>query len=384
MNFFDRPGKINLSIITRRARVVKLTINRQQIQVPEGTTVLEAAQSLNIQIPTLCHHKDLSPFGGCRLCVVDIQGERYPLAACTQVAQDGQVVETESRRVRRYRKMVLRLLLSEYHDAGYATGTRDGNQNELYYWAKRYRVPIKKYQNPLPRFPIDADPNPVVWVDLNKCILCTRCVRACEEVQGRFVWALAGRGYDNQIVAGANTTMLEARCESCGACVAYCPTGALAHKKSLTHGIPDRTVTTTCTYCGVGCQLDLQVSNNRIIRVESQPDAPVNGMHLCVKGRYGYDFVHHTDRLTQPMVRPHVLEGRKRKPGEPRGDWLPVDWDTALDLTAAHLAKIVLVSGGDAVGVLTSAKCTNEENYLMNKFTRQVLGTHNLDHCARL
>lgn len=364
--------------------MARLTINRQLVQVPEGTTVLEAAEQLDIRIPTLCHHKDLSPYGGCRLCVVDVQGERYPLAACTLLAQDGQVINTESRRVRRYRRMVLKLLLSEYHDAGYPTGTRDRHQNELYYWANQYRVPIKKFQQAQARFDIDEDPNPVVWVDMNKCILCSRCVRACEEVQGRFVWTLAGRGYDNRIVAGADTNMLEARCESCGACVAYCPTGALANKKSIALGIPDRVVTTTCTYCGVGCQLDLHVRNNRIIRVESQPEAPVNGMHLCVKGRYGHDFVHHPDRLTHPMVRPHLLEGRQRVPGEPRGDWVQVDWDTALGLAADRLARIVTQSGGDAVGVLTSAKCTNEENYLMNKFTRQVLGTNNIDHCARL
>lgn len=364
--------------------MVKLTINQQPLQVPEGTTVLQAAQSLDIQIPTLCFHKDLSPFGGCRLCVVDVKGERYPLAACTLLAQDGQEINTESRRVRRYRRMILQMLLSEYYDAGYPTGTRDGNQNELIYWAKRYRVPIKKYQQPQPNFPIDSDPNPVVWVDLNKCILCGRCVRACEEVQGRFVWALAGRGHDNHLIAGANTTMLEARCESCGACVAYCPTGALANKKSLDRGQPDRVVTTTCTYCGVGCQLDLQVKNGRIIRVESQPHAPVNGMHLCVKGRYGYDFVHHPDRLTHPLVRSHLLEGRMRAPHEERGEWVAVDWDTALDITASRLAQIVTQTGGNAVGLLTSAKCTNEENYLMNKFSRQVLGTNNLDHCARL
>ena len=175
-----------------------------------------------------------------------------------------------------------------------------------------------------PHYEVNSDPNPFVWVDLNKCILCTRCVRACAEVQGRFVWSLAERGFDTRIVAGADTDMLDARCESCGACVAYCPTGALDNKMS--HELPacaDKMVTTTCTYCGVGCQFDLNVKDNKIIRVTSNPDAPVNGMHLCVKGRYGYDFVHHPDRLTKPQVRRYLLEGGRRPTRrQSRGEWV--------------------------------------------------------------
>ncbi|MBI4631198.1 MAG: molybdopterin-dependent oxidoreductase, partial [Chloroflexi bacterium] len=197
---------------------------------------------------------------------------------------------------------------------------------------------------------VNSDPNPFVWVDFNKCILCTRCVRACAEVQGRFVWRTSERGASTQIAAGLGTTMLEARCESCGACVAYCPTGAL---------------------------------DNKIIRVTSNPNAPVNGMHLCVKGRYGYDFVHHPDRLTKPMVREYLLKGKQRKQGN-RGKWVEVDWATAFDITAKKLREARDQFGGDSVGVLTSAKCLNEENYLMQKFARQVIGTNNVDHCARL
>jgi formate dehydrogenase major subunit/formate dehydrogenase alpha subunit len=231
---------------------------------------------------------------------------------------------------------------------------------------------------------VDGDPNPFVWVDFNKCILCTRCVRACAEVQGRFVWGVARRGAEARIVAGAEATMLEARCESCGACAAYCPTGALADKMSIGAGPPDRKVTTTCAYCGVGCQFDLNVKDNRIVRVTSSPDAPVNGMALCVKGRYGYDFVHHPDRLTKPLVRRYLLDDGRRPAGGSRGEWAAVDWDTALDLTARKLRAARAAHGPDSVGVLASAKCLNEENYLLNKFARQALGTNNLDHCARL
>lgn len=364
--------------------MVSLTIDDKPVTVPEDTTVLQAAQFLQIEIPTLCAHKDLSPYGGCRLCAVEVQGERSLLAACTLLPTEGMRVKTNSRKVRRYRRILLQLLLSEYHDAGYPTGTRAGDQNELYYWAKRYRVPRNKYRSSEPSFPINSDPNPFIWVDMNKCILCTRCVRACAEIQGRFVWAIGGRGYQERIVAGADTELLTARCESCGACVAYCPTGALDNKLSMLNGHPNRVVKTTCTYCGVGCQLELQVKDNRIQRVTSYPDAPVNGLHLCVKGRYGYDFVNHPERLTQPRVRRYLLEGASRPHPDDRGEWVAVDWDVALDLAAGKLAEIRSQSGGDAVGILTSAKCTNEENYLMNKFARQVIGTNNIDHCARL
>ncbi len=178
--------------------------------------------------------------------------------------------------------------------------------------------------------------------------------------------------------------MLEARCESCGQCVAYCPTGALSNKMSFgkgrTHQI--QKVTTTCTYCGVGCQFDLQVKDNRIIGVASNPNAPVNGMALCVKGRYGFDFIHHPDRLKKPQVRKYLLEGTQR-PSD-RGEWVDVDWNTAIDITASRLRSIRDTFGPDSVSILASAKCLNEENYLLNKFARQVIGTNNIDHCARL
>jgi formate dehydrogenase major subunit/formate dehydrogenase alpha subunit len=177
--------------------------------------------------------------------------------------------------------------------------------------------------------------------------------------------------------------MLEARCESCGACVAYCPTGALDNKMSIHLGQADYQVVTTCGYCGVGCNFNIEVKDEKIIRVTSNPEAPVNGMHLCVKGRYGYDFVHHPDRLKKPLVRKYLLEGKPRV-GKERGEWAEVDWDTALNIVARKFVQIKQETGPSSVGLLTSAKCTNEENYLMQKFARQVVGTHNVDHCARL
>jgi predicted molibdopterin-dependent oxidoreductase YjgC len=378
--------------------MIKFTLNNQELEVPDGTTVLQAARANGITIPTLCDHPDLTPYGGCRLCVVEVKNSRVPLAACTLAAENGMVVRTDTPALIENRTMVLQLLMSNYYDAGY-TPSKDPVSNELLHWVKEYNVPLPEYLTPTkPRYEVNSDPNPFVWVDLNKCILCTRCVRACAEVQGRFVWGLSERGYEAHIVAGVDEPMLDARCESCGACVAYCPTGALDNKLSMNLGVADTKVMTTCTYCGVGCQFDLNVKNNKIIRVTSNPKAPVNGMHLCVKGRYGYDFVHHPDRLTKPLVRKYLLEGRPRTTDDgksavvgghssavsSRGEWVETDWDTALNITARKLAAARDTFGADSVGVLASAKCLNEENYLMNKFARQVIGTNGIDHCARL
>jgi formate dehydrogenase major subunit/formate dehydrogenase alpha subunit len=238
------------------------------------------------------------------------------------------------------------------------------------------------------RYTVDSDPNPFIRVDLNKCILCRRCIEACAEIQVRDVWGLARRGFEEILIAGANTTMLEARCESCGQCVAYCPTGALSNKMSYGQGIARANqiskVTTTCAYCGVGCQFDLVIKHKKIIGVASQPDAPVNGMALCVKGRYAYDFVQHPDRLKKPRVRRYLLEKKAKRLKGNAWDWIETDWDIALDITARKLREARDEHGPESVGVLTSAKCLNEENYLMNKLARQVIGTNNIDHCARL
>ncbi len=359
-----------------------IMINGQTVEITPGMTILEAANQAGITIPTLCHHPDLTPFGGCRLCVVEVKGERRPVASCGFEAQDGMQVRTETPALRKERRNLLKLFLSLYYQREPVLGDQD--DNELLRWARYYRVPAARAMARAPRYAADSDPNPFIRVDLNKCILCTRCVRACAEIQGRFVWGVQGRGIATRIAAGLGESMLEARCESCGACVAYCPTGALDDRMALGTGRAEKLVTTTCAYCGVGCQVRLHVSGNRILRVSSSRQSAVNGMRLCVKGRYGYDFVHHPDRLTFPMVRAYLLEKRERFPRGERGEWVRVDWETALELVAQKLSDIRAAYGGDSIGLLSSAKCTNEENYLMNKFARQVIGTNNIDHCARL
>ena len=362
---------------------VRLTIDGKLIEAEEGTGLLQAARQNGLTIPTLCYHRDLTPTGNCRICVVEVQGQRFLQAACVTNVWEGMVVLTQSVRVVRARRLTLELMLAN-HPQDCLVCDSSGSC-ELQDLAYDYQVEVPEWGSKGRRYPMDSDPNPFVRVDFNKCILCRRCVLACAEVQGRFVWGVAYRGFDEKIVAGADTTMLEARCESCGQCSAYCPTGALSDKLSYGMGRAHQVskVTTTCSYCGVGCQFDLNVKNGRVIGVSSNPNAPVNGMALCVKGRYGYDYIHHPDRLTKPRVRQYLLEGGGRKNGD-RGNWVEVEWETALNITASKLREVRDSNGPDSVGVLTSAKCTNEENYLMNKFARQVMGTNNIDHCARL
>ncbi|HXV83788.1 MAG TPA: formate dehydrogenase subunit alpha [Candidatus Binatia bacterium] len=363
--------------------MARLTINGQTITAREGQTVLEAASDVGIKIPTLCWHRDLSIDGSCRLCVVEVEGVHCPPVACSMRVSNGMVVRTETPALIESRRFVLEMLLRRYVDSGYAA--RDRDETEFEHWVRRYDVRLPEGVTPMARDVVNSDPNPFVWVDWNKCILCTRCVRACAEIQGRFVWSVGYRGDEAKIIAGLDTTMLEGRCESCSACVAYCPTGALDDKPSVGLGEPDQIVSTTCGYCGVGCVFDLNVRNNRIIRVSSNPKAPVNGMQLCVKGRYGYDYVHHPERLTKPLARRYLLNGRaKHEASGGELEWVEVNWDTALRLVAEKIAAVRRESGPDSIGLLASAKCTNEENYLMQKLARQVVGTHNIDHCARL
>jgi formate dehydrogenase alpha subunit len=362
--------------------VVELKIDGRAVLAAPGTLLIDAAADAGIAIPSLCHHRDLVPHGNCRLCLVEIEGGRAEAPACETRVAAGMRVRTESERLAAARRAMLELLLSRYHDPRW--GRHERPENEFEYWCRHYgaRIPDSVFA-PGPA-PSDADPHPLIRLDRNRCILCMRCVRACRDIQGRKVWGVASRGQRAQLAAGVGEAMLEARCESCGACAAFCPSGALEDRNAEAAGTPQARITTVCPYCGVGCSYDLGVRDGKVVRVLSNPYAPVNGMHLCVKGRYGWDFLHHRDRLAQPQVRRELLEGHERRPGAPRGPWVPVPWNTALEIVAAKLEAVRRESGPDALAFLASAKCTNEENYLIQKLARQVIGTHNVDHCARL
>lgn len=395
-----------------------LTINGQRITVPHGATILEAARGAGIEIPTLCHHPDLSNVGACRMCVVGVHGARALQTACTTPVTEGMVVDTNTPEAVETRKFVLEMLLTDHpNDCMNCEVNGDCELQDLVY---DYGVKWPEHNGKRHQWEIDPDPNPFVFIDRNKCILCSRCIRACGERQNRDVWSFAFRGFQTKLVAGADQPMLDAGCESCGQCVAYCPVGALYDKMSLGKGRVSQVdkVRTTCSYCGVGCNFELNVREGKIIRVTSTREAPVNGLALCVKGRYGYDYVHHPDRLRRPLVRAKWLDtetlaekvnsnqwsvfssAQKRQNIKRNGNnaelitdnrllitpdtFIATDWDTALDVVAQKFTYEKAAHGGDAFAVLASAKCTNEENFLIAKLTRQLLATNSIDHCARL
>ncbi len=370
---------------------VQLSIDGHQIEAESGQTILEAARNEGIYIPVLCDHPALPPEGACRICLVEIEGQRALHPACTYPISDGMVVETNSPRVLEARKFNLELLVSD-HPLDCMTCDATGNclLQDLAY---EYKVDGDRFDGIRHHFSVN-DPNPFIEVNRNLCILCRRCVRACREINGVEAISVFYRGFSAYIGFGADSSMDNSPCEFCGSCVEVCPTGALWPKMSLGKGryFQVDTVQTTCPYCGVGCQLELEIKDNQIIKVDSAWDGPSNHGWTCVKGRFGLDFVNHEDRLAQPRVRRYLLEDKDKPGGDARNvdqegnpwEWVETDWDTALEITAEKLRWTRDEHGPDTIGFLTSAKCLNEENYLMNKLARQAIGTNSIDHCARL
>jgi len=369
---------------------ITLTINGQEVKANKGMTVLEAAETAEIYIPTLCHHPDLEPYGGCRLCVVEIEKVRGLQPACTYPASDGMIVHTETEEVNKVRRTTVELLMANHPSDCLLCNRRTENERcspydiclrsisvtdrcitcpanehcELqkvvdYLGIKELRLPITTES-----FPIDTS-NPFFDFDRNRCILCARCVRACDEISGVGAIDLVYRGYAMKVATFAEKPLIESICKSCGECVARCPVGALMPKE--THQ-PEREVKTTCPYCGVGCQMYLGIKDEQVISIRGDRDNDVNGGRLCVKGRFGLvEFIRHPERLTAPL--------RKRN-----GEFVETTWDAALGEVADRLGKYQ----PDEVAIISSAKCTNEDNYILQKFARAVIGTHNVDHCARL
>lgn len=341
--------------------LVTLTIDGQKVTGPKGKSVLEAALDAGIYIPNLCHDPDLKPFGACRLCVVEIEGMRGLPASCTVTATDGLTVRTDGPKVHQVQKVAVELLLAD-HPMECLTCAASGNCGLLRVASHVGidHIRLKKTQRD---YPID-DSNPFFYRDLAKCVLCARCVRACQEVVGVGAIDFAHRGYQRKVATFGDRPLAESRCESCGECVVRCPVGALVPKRRAK---PSREVKTVCAYCGVGCGMYLGVRGNTVVSVRGDRQSPVNHGLLCVKGRFGNDFINHPDRLTTPLV---------RKDGELR----PATWDEALDVVASRLKEYP----GDASAAIASAKAPNEDNYVIQKFARAVMGTNNVDHCARL
>jgi predicted molibdopterin-dependent oxidoreductase YjgC len=346
--------------------MLKITIDGKATQVPQGTTVLDAARMLDISIPTLCHHPKLTPFGGCRLCLVEIKGIPRAVTACTTPVTDGMEVTTSTPQIEQLRKSVLELILSDHpNDCMLCEKAGDCTLQELAYF---YGAKGSAFEGER-RVYAQRDGNPFLERDMEKCILCGRCVKACDEIQGVGAIDFTYRGFNSKICPPYEEDL---NCEFCGQCVSVCPTGALTGKMWSLQGRQKdvKEVDTVCTFCGVGCNVTLHVRNDKIIRVTSKPDTWNEGW-LCVKGRFGYGFVNSPERLTKPLVKKN-------------GTFEEVSWDYALDYVASRLNEIKKEFGPDSIGGLSSARCTNEENYLFQKLIRSAIGTNNVDHCARL
>jgi len=345
---------------------VTLTIDGRRVSVPEGSTVLEAARAAGIYIPTLCYDEDLEPVGACRMCIVEIEGMRGLPTACTTRASDGMIVRTDTDLVRRVRRVTCELLMAD-HPAD-CLSCRANQRCELQKVASYLGI-AERRMAPLERPAVLDESNPFFVRDLSRCILCGRCVRACQELRGVGAIDILGRGFDSHVGTFADLPIGESPCESCGECVDRCPVGALMARSETLPATEQ--VHTICPYCGCGCGIVLGVRNGRIVEVRGDRDNPVNRGSLCVKGRFGLDFVHSPERLTRPLIRD--------------GDgFVEVSWDRATSLVASRLSEIKAAHGPDALAGLSSAKCTNEENYLFQKLMRAAIGTNNVDHCARL
>ncbi len=360
---------------------IHLTIDGRSISAPKGATVLEASQSVGIYIPTLCHDPDLKPAGACRLCIVDIEGVRGHPTSCTTVAQEGMVVTTHTEELTAIRKTLVEMAIASHPmDCLMCDKSADC---QLLVLARNLGVDREDVERLRPRNiqpqPIDTS-NPAFDFDPNKCVLCGRCVRTCQQLVGRGAIDFAFRGEDTRISPFAGKPLVDSICQTCGECVARCPTGALVAKD---HRTAHREVKTICPYCGVGCSVILGIQGDTITGVRADEDSPVNEGELCVKGRYGLDYVNHPDRLTKPLIR---RDGAKKslEYDDPMEAFREADWDEALDRVAAGLNTARDKYGADGLGLLSSAKCTNEDNFVFQKLARAVVGTNNVDHCARL
>ena len=355
----------------------KLTIDGKTREVPEGTTVLEAASMMGIRIPTLCHHPKLTPFGGCRLCIVEIKGIPRPVTSCTTPVNDGMEVTTSNPNIESLRKTVLELILSDHpNDCMVCEKAGDCTLQDLAY---AYGITENRFAGER-RVYAKRDGNPFIERDLEKCIMCGRCVRICDEVQGVNAIDYGYRGFKSKICTSYEKDL---DCEFCGQCVAVCPTGALTGKLWARKGRQRdvKEIDTTCGYCGTGCNLTLHVKDNQIIRANSK-EFKWNEGWLCVKGRFGYSFVNDPGRLKKPLIR---IAPKHSAPGtQPSDLFKEVSWDEAYNHISARLGGIKAKHGADSLAGLSSARCTNEENYAFQKFIRAGLGTNNVDHCARL
>ncbi len=352
-----------------------VVIDGSETEFREGETVLHAARRLGIEIPTLCHDDRLEPAGACRICLVEVEGSRLMQPACAFRTAPGMVVRTNSTRVDRNRQFIISLHLAD--TVSDRAEAEDVSISKLHAYAEQYGVAEGEWPHVAsPREGRPDDDNPFVAFRPDRCIVCAACVRYCDEVEGVSAITLANRGGRTTITTADLRSLDHTTCEMCGGCIAVCPTGAMTEKPALFYGKPERElekVRSTCNFCGVGCQIDINVDReaNRIVKVTSPPPGTtVNDGNLCVKGRFANDFVHHPDRLTVPLVR------------EADGILREASWDEALDRAVRGLQGVKEKHGVDSLAFISSSRCTGEENYLLQKLARAGFGTQNIHQCA--
>ncbi|WP_374431119.1 formate dehydrogenase subunit alpha [Ideonella dechloratans] len=357
-------------------KTVTLTIDGMAVSVPQGTSLMRAAVEAGVNVPKLCATDSLEPFGSCRLCLVEIEGRRGFPASCTTPAEAGMVVRTQTPKLQQLRKGVMELYISDHpldcltcsangdcelQDMAGVTGLRNVRYG-VGAVAGAHHCDAKK----------DAS-NPYFTYDPSKCIVCNRCVRACEETQGTFALTISGRGFESRVSPGQDQPFMDSECVSCGACVQACPTATLQEKTVIELGQPEHSVITTCAYCGVGCGFKAEMKGNTVVRMVPWKDGKANEGHSCVKGRFAWGYATHKDRITKPMVREKITD-----------PWREVSWPEAIDFAATRFKAIQAEHGKDSVGGITSSRCTNEEVYLVQKLIRAAFNTNNVDTCARV
>ncbi|HWA11501.1 MAG TPA: formate dehydrogenase subunit alpha [Burkholderiales bacterium] len=354
-------------------RLVTLEVDGVPVSVPEGTSVMHAAMEAGVKVPKLCATDSLEPFGSCRLCLVEIEGRKGYPASCTTSVAPGMKVRTQTPKLADLRRNVMELYISD-HPLDCLTGPANGNC-ELQDMAGVVGLREVRYGYDGANH-LDAEKdtsNPYFEFDPSKCIVCSRCVRACEEVQGTFALTIDGRGFASMVAAGANESFMDSECVSCGACVQACPTATLMEKSVVQKGQADHSVVTTCAYCGVGCSFRAEMKGAELVRMVPNKDGKANRGHSCIKGRFAFGYATHPDRITRPMIRAKITD-----------PWKEVSWEEAIAHTAAEFKRIQARYGRGAIGGITSSRCSNEETYLVQKLVRAAFGNNNVDTCARV
>jgi formate dehydrogenase major subunit len=368
---------------SKSEKTVTLTIDGQAVTVPEGTSIMRAAMDMGVEIPKLCATDMLDSFGSCRVCLVEIEGRGGTPASCTTPVAEGLVVKTQTERLEKIRRGVMELYISDHPlgwdaEAGLPGSEFDKVAKSIGLTENRYGLDGRNHVAPgNGSLNIDYiardESNPYFTYDASQCIVCSRCVRACEEVQGTYALTIIGRGFESRVAAGISENFIDSECVSCGACVQACPTDALREKSVLQMGRPTHSVVTTCAYCGVGCSFKAEMRGDDVVRMVPYKDGKANRGHSCVKGRFAWGYASHKDRILNPMIRAKISD-----------PWREVSWDEAFSHVAKEFRRIQYQYGRGAIGGITSSRCTNEETYLVQKLVRQGFANNNVDTCARV